>query len=183
MTNADWRLPNETMKTLRAMLVRFAGLFRRKQHEVEMNEELRMNARYTLSRPFARVGQIATRRRALPSQHLICVPARHTFRRMAILTKPRKTPKGERLVARISPEDKAIIAKAAAIAGQSVGSFVLAQARKAALDTLETQERVILSGAQSRRFVEMLLAPVRSPNAALADALRLYRVKVKSDLD
>ncbi len=28
------------MKTLRAMLVRFAGLFRKKQHEAEMNEEL-----------------------------------------------------------------------------------------------------------------------------------------------
>ena len=29
------------MKTLRAMFVRFAGLFRRRQHEAETNEELR----------------------------------------------------------------------------------------------------------------------------------------------
>lgn len=29
------------MKALRAMLVRFTGLFRRKQREAEMNEELR----------------------------------------------------------------------------------------------------------------------------------------------
>ena len=29
------------MKTLRAMVVRFAGLFRRKQHETEMSDELR----------------------------------------------------------------------------------------------------------------------------------------------
>ena len=53
---------------------------------------------------------------------------------MATLTKPNRTAKGGRLVARVSGADKAIIAKAAALAGQSVGSFVVSQARKAALD-------------------------------------------------
>lgn len=101
---------------------------------------------------------------------------------MATLTKPHKSPKGERLVARISPDDKAIITLAAALAGQSVGSFVLAQARKAALDTLETRERIVLNAAQSRRFVESLLAPPRPPSPALLAAAQAYRTTVKSDL-
>jgi len=99
---------------------------------------------------------------------------------MATLTKSRK---GERLVARISPDDKAVITRAAALTGQSVASFVLTQARKAALDTLESRERIVLNAAQSRRFVEALLAPPRPPSPALRAAARAYRALVKSDLD
>ena len=64
------------MNTLRAMLVRFAGLFRKKQHETEMNEELREHldalternlaagvspedARFAALRAFGSVAQIA----------------------------------------------------------------------------------------------------------------------------
>ena len=102
---------------------------------------------------------------------------------MATLAKPHKSPKGERLVARISPDDKTIIARAAALTGQSVGSFVLTQARKAALDTLEASERIVLNAAQSRRFVEALLGPPRPPSPALLEAAQAYRATVKSDLD
>lgn len=102
---------------------------------------------------------------------------------MVTLTKSPKSPKGERLVARISPDDKAIIARAAALTGQSVGSFVLAHSRKAALDVLEARERITLNAAQSRRFVEALLAPPRPPSPALLGAARAYRAAVKSDLD
>jgi uncharacterized protein (DUF1778 family) len=101
---------------------------------------------------------------------------------MATLTKPHRSPKAERLVARISPEDKTVIVRAAALAGQSVGSFVLAQARKAALDTIEARERIMLNAAQSRRFVESLLARPRPPSPALLEAARAYRATVKSDL-
>ena len=111
-----------------------------------------------------------------------CWTQSDSISRMATLTKPHKSPKGERLVARISPDDKAIITLAAALAGQSVGSFVLAQARKAALDTLETRERIVLDAAQSRRFVEALLAPPRPPSPALLAAAQAYRTTVKSDL-
>ena len=102
---------------------------------------------------------------------------------MAMLAKPHKSPKGERLVARISADDKTIIARAAALTGQSVGSFVLTQARKAALDTLEASERIVLNAAQSRRFVEELLAPPRPPSPALLEAAQAYRATVKSNLD
>lgn len=102
---------------------------------------------------------------------------------MSTLTKPHRSPKVDRLVARISPDDKTLIARAAALSGQSLASFVLAQARKAALDTLATRERIVLNAAQSRRFVEALLAPPRPPSPALLEAAQAYRATVKSDLD
>jgi uncharacterized protein (DUF1778 family) len=87
------------------------------------------------------------------------------------------------LVARVSDADKVIIAKAAALAGQSVGSFVVAQARKAALETLETHDRILLSAEQSRCFVDALLAKPSAPTARMREAMKLSRAKVKSDLD
>jgi predicted permease len=80
------------MKALRAMFVRFAGLFRKKQHEAEMNEELRGHldalterniaagmppdaARYAALRTFGGVAQIAERardeRRSPWGEHLL----------------------------------------------------------------------------------------------------------------
>lgn len=73
--------------------------------------------------------------------------------------------------------------KAATLAGQSVGSFVVAQARKAALETLETHDRIVLSTEQSRRFVEALLAKPAAPTARMREAMKLSRAKVMSDLD
>jgi uncharacterized protein (DUF1778 family) len=98
------------------------------------------------------------------------------------LVKP-KPQKKERLVARVSFEDKAIISQAAAIAGQSVGSFMLAEARKAAIQTLETRQRILLNTAQSRRLVEALLAPPRPPTERMKRALKLYRETVLSDVN
>jgi uncharacterized protein (DUF1778 family) len=95
----------------------------------------------------------------------------------------RRPQKRERLVARVSAEDKAIISQAAAIAGQSVGSFILSEARKAAVQTLETRQRILLNTEQSRRLVEALLAPPRPPTRRMLAAMRAYRATVKSDLD
>ncbi|HXB01963.1 MAG TPA: DUF1778 domain-containing protein [Opitutaceae bacterium] len=102
---------------------------------------------------------------------------------MQTLANPRKIRKGSRLVTRATSEDKAIIAKAAALAGQSVGSFMLANARKAAEKTLEARERIVLNAAESRRFVKALLASPRPPTPAMHEAMRAYRATVKSDLD
>jgi putative ABC transport system permease protein len=72
---------DEAMKAFRATLVRFAGLFRRKQHEAEMNEELRAHldaliernraagmspdeARFAALRAFGGVEQLKERARA-----------------------------------------------------------------------------------------------------------------------
>ena len=86
-------------------------------------------------------------------------------------------------MARVSAEDKAIISQAAAIAGQSVGSFILSEARKAALQTLETRQRILLNAAQSRRLIEALLAPPHSPTERMKRARKLYRATVISDVN
>jgi uncharacterized protein (DUF1778 family) len=94
----------------------------------------------------------------------------------------RRPQKRERLVARVTVDDKAVIAHAAALAGQSVGSFVVAEARKAALQTIETCERIVLNAEESRRFVEALLAPPRPPTERMKRSLKLYRKTVISDV-
>ncbi|MEI7729455.1 MAG: DUF1778 domain-containing protein [Verrucomicrobiota bacterium] len=102
---------------------------------------------------------------------------------MTVTMTSRQTPKRERLVARVSAEDKAIISQAAAIAGQSVGSFILSEARKAAVQTLDTRQRILLNAEQSRRLVEALLAPPRPPTNRMKRALELYRKTVISDVN
>lgn len=102
---------------------------------------------------------------------------------MAVATIRRKPQRRERLVARVTADDKAVIARAAALAGQSVGSFIVSEARKAALETIESRERIVLNAEQSRRFVEALLAPPRPPTKRMIGAMRAYIATVKSDLD
>jgi len=112
----------------------------------------------------------------------LCAILVHILDVRATLERP-QTAKRERLVARVSAEDKAIISQAAAIAGQSVGSFILAEARKAAVQTLETRQRILLNAAQSRRLVEALLAPPRPATQRMKRALKLYRETVISDVN
>ena len=105
---------------------------------------------------------------------------------MATLTKSHGSTRAERLVARVTHEDKVIIGKAAAFTGQSIGSFVVAQARKAAIKTLEAYEHsecIVLNAEQSRHLIEVLLAPPRPPTKHMIEAMRDYRATVKSDLD
>jgi uncharacterized protein (DUF1778 family) len=55
--------------------------------------------------------------------------------------------------------------------------------RKTAEKSLEARERIVLSAAESRRFVKALLAPPRPPTPVMRKAMRAYRATVKSDLD
>jgi uncharacterized protein (DUF1778 family) len=112
----------------------------------------------------------------------LCATLVHNFQVPTALERPR-TRKRKRLVARVTAEDKAIISQAAAITGQSVGSFLLAEARKAAVQALESRQRIVLNIEQSRRFVEALLAPPRPPTERMKRALKLYRNTVISDVN
>ncbi len=90
--------------------------------------------------------------------------------------------KSERLVTRVSLEDKMIISQAAAISGQSVGSFILSEARKAAVQTLETRQRILFNARQSQQLVDALLTGRRSPPTdRMKRALNRYRETVDSD--
>ena len=106
----------------------------------------------------------------------------HILAMAATITQPRSQ-KRERLVARVTADDKAVIAHAAALTGQSVGSFMVAEARKAAVATLESRQRIVLNIQQSRRLVEALLAPPRPPTERMKRALKLYRETVVSDVN
>ena len=91
--------------------------------------------------------------------------------------------KRERLVARVTMDDKSVIAHAAALTGQSVGSFMVTEARKAAVAALESHHRIVLNLQQSRRLVEVLLAPPRPPTERMQRARKLYRETVISDVN
>lgn len=92
-------------------------------------------------------------------------------------------PKGKthRLVTRVSDDDKAIISHAAVIAGQTLSAFILTQARKAALETFDIHHRIVLNAAESRRFVEALLAAPRQPSSRMKRAMKAHRKGVTSE--
>lgn len=94
---------------------------------------------------------------------------------MAAIAKPRKS---DRLVARLTPEDKALLERAAGLEGCSVAAFVVSHVRAAAEKVVEENEVIRLTARESRRFVEALLAPPRPPTKRMQKALALYRETV-----
>jgi uncharacterized protein (DUF1778 family) len=88
---------------------------------------------------------------------------------------PRRT---DRLVARITPEDKSLLSRAAALEGSSVASFVVSHLRDAAQEVIRRHDSIQLNEAESRRFVEALLAPLTKPTARFAKALKLHQETV-----
>jgi uncharacterized protein (DUF1778 family) len=95
----------------------------------------------------------------------------------------RRAAKSTRLVARISPQDKAVIARAAALTGASVADFVVSQARVAATRLVEEHNLIRLNVEESRRLMDALLAPPRPATASMKRALKQYKKSVLSDLD
>lgn len=97
-----------------------------------------------------------------------------------------KTPvrtKEERLVARVSRIDKELIERGAEVAGVSVANFVISYARKAA-ETLIREDGVIrLTAEESRKLLDVLLAPPAPPTVAAKKALNRYKQTVLSDVN
>ncbi len=85
--------------------------------------------------------------------------------------------KTARLEARVTPEQKALLQRAADLSGQSLTDFVVAAAQDAARRTVETPEVIRLSAEDSKRFVELLLNPP-APNEALREAAEAYKETV-----
>ncbi len=83
-----------------------------------------------------------------------------------------------RLVARISPEDKALLERAAGIEGTSVAAFIVGHGRSAAQEIVRQHDTVRLNQVESQRFVKALLAPMKAPAKRLKDALALHRATV-----
>ena len=80
----------------------------------------------------------------------------------------------DRLEARISPEIKALIQKAADLEGRSLTDFVVATVQAAACKVIEQHQTLKLSFEDSEAFVDAILNPPK-PNNALKSAASRYK--------
>ena len=85
-----------------------------------------------------------------------------------------RSPKQERLEARITPDQKRLIERAAELRGTTVTEFVVASAQQAATDTIKNFEVLTLRDEARRVFVNAVLNPPR-PNEAARAAARRYK--------
>jgi uncharacterized protein (DUF1778 family) len=91
-------------------------------------------------------------------------------------TKKTARQRSERVEARVTPEQKKLLERAAALEGRSLTDFVLTSAQTAAADTISRHELLRLTPADQEVFVAALLKPP-APNKALRAAAARYRVK------
>ena len=98
-----------------------------------------------------------------------------TLRIMAsTASKPVDRTRGERLEARITRDQKALIQRAAELEGRSVTDYVVSSVQDAAKRTVEAHDVTVLSAAQSRAFVDALLEPP-PVNDRLRESVRHHR--------
>ena len=88
--------------------------------------------------------------------------------------KPIDRTRGERLEARITADQKALIQRAADLEGRSVTDYVVGSLQDAARRTVEAHDVTVLSAAESRAFVDALLDPP-PVNDRLRDSVRRHR--------
>jgi uncharacterized protein (DUF1778 family) len=89
-----------------------------------------------------------------------------------------KPTRSNRLVARITPDDKVLLERAATLEGSSLASFVVSHVRTAAAEVIRQHETIQLNQAESERFLKALVAPPAKATARMARALELYRETV-----
>lgn len=85
--------------------------------------------------------------------------------------------KQERLEARIAPDQKRLIERAAELRGTTVTDFVVVSAQQAAEKTIKDFESLRLRDEAREVFVQALLNPA-APNEALRAAAQRYREKM-----
>ncbi len=85
-----------------------------------------------------------------------------------------KTPRSERLEARVSKAQKNLFLRAAELQGRSLTDFLIASAQEAAERILRAQDVLTLSERDRKSFVAALLAPA-APGKALRQAAKRYR--------
>jgi uncharacterized protein (DUF1778 family) len=80
----------------------------------------------------------------------------------------------QRLEARVTGEQKALIERAAALQGRTVTDFILTSVQDAARRAIEDHQQLELAVRDSEAFVEALLNP-KPVNDRLRDTVRRYR--------
>jgi len=93
---------------------------------------------------------------------------------MATATHPKSSM--ARLEARVSPETKALLQKAADLEGRTLTDFVIASVQAEAYRVIEQHQMLKLSIEDSEVFVDALLNPPKPNNALKAAALRYKQV-------
>jgi uncharacterized protein (DUF1778 family) len=83
--------------------------------------------------------------------------------------------RSNRLVARVTQDDKTLLERAAELEGCSVAMFVVSRIRAAAEDVVRRHDTVKLNQAESLRFVQALLGKPKAPTKRLKAALGLHR--------
>ena len=86
--------------------------------------------------------------------------------------------RSDRLVARVTPEDKALLERAAGLEGCSVAVFVISHVRAAAEEVVQRHNVVRLNQNESERFVKALMATPKQPTKRMSAALALHRTSV-----
>ena len=81
--------------------------------------------------------------------------------------------RSERVEARVTPEQKKLLERAAALAGRSLTDFVLSSAQAAAVETISRHELLELTPEDQDVFVAALMKPP-APNEALRAAAARY---------
>jgi uncharacterized protein (DUF1778 family) len=111
----------------------------------------------------------------LPSALALCATETYVLSVPAGL----KEPKTHRFAARVTAADKELFQKAAAIEGRSLAKFIIAHTREVARRVVAQSSQIQLDPAQSRRFVEALLAPPQPPTATFKRARARYQRQVE----
>jgi len=85
--------------------------------------------------------------------------------------------KDERLEARVTPDQKRLIERAAELRGSTVTDFVVVSAQQAAADTIRDFETLVLRDQARDVFINAILNPPLPNDAARAAAQR-YRTEL-----
>ena len=86
----------------------------------------------------------------------------------------RRGAKTERIEARLNPDQKRRIERAAKLRGTSISEFMVSSADAAAVRAIEQHEVWTLSGRDREIFIQSLLRPP-APSRRMAAAARRYR--------
>lgn len=95
----------------------------------------------------------------------------------SIIDAKARASKAARLEARITQDQKALLERAAMIAGRSLSDFVISSAQEAATRTIRDHEMVSLSARDSKTFVAAVLE-ASEPGARLRKAAQRYKKAV-----
>lgn len=88
-----------------------------------------------------------------------------------------KSRKSGRIEARVTPETREAISRAATLTGKSVTDFVVSSSLDAANRVIRAQERMALSDADRRAFFAALAEPP-APNRTAVRAAREYLARI-----